>query len=136
MKNYELREPEFVDMEVALRINLYRAKSAGKVSESAGNAAESAGNAAGSAGKVPESAGNEEESAGKCRKVPENAKLTEQQEQIIGYISTNGQITSDEAGALLAIKQRRARAVLSDMVRKGWLAKTGASRGTRYVFPD
>ena len=126
MKNYELREPEFVDMEVALRINLYRAKSAGKVSESAGNAAESA-------GKVPESAGNAEESAGK---VPENAKLTEQQEQIIGYISTNGQITSDEAGALLAIKQRRARAVLSDMVRKGWLAKTGASRGTRYVFPD
>lgn len=66
MKNYELREPEFVDMEVALRINLYRAKSAGKVSESAGYAAESAGNAAGSAGKVPESAGNEEESAGKC----------------------------------------------------------------------
>ena len=120
MKEYGLQEPEFIDMEIALRINLYRNVSDAELDMEASQ----------SAGKVPE----------KCRKsagkVPETHSWPEQQQKIMEYIKENGQIVSAEAEELLGVKQRRARIVLNDMVKNGLIIKVGASRGTRYVLSE
>lgn len=56
MKEYGLQEPEFIDMEIALRINLYRNVLDDELNV---EAPQSAGEALQSAGEVPE----------KCRKL-------------------------------------------------------------------
>ena len=127
MKEYGLREPEFIDMEIALRINLYRSypNPGGdmKVVANDGEIIESA-------GKMPE----------KCRKsagkVPETFLQVEQQRRILEYIEKRGQVVSVEVEKLLGVKQRRARTILNDMVKKGQIIKVGASRGTRYILPE
>lgn len=109
MKEYGLQEPEFIDMEIALRINLYRNVSDAELDMEASQ----------SAGKVPET-----------------HSWPEQQQKIVEYIKENGQIVSAEAEELLGVKQRRARIVLNDMVKNGLIIKVGASRGTRYVLSE
>lgn len=109
MKEYGLQEPEFIDMEIALRINLYRSASDAVMNF-----------------KVPESA---EKVPKKCRenaeKVPYTTSMMRRQEQIVEYIVANSEITSAEVEVLLDVKQRRARAILHDMVKDGLLAKIG-----------
>ena len=57
----------------------------------------------------------------------------EQEQQIYKYVSENVGITTAQAMKLLGIKQRRARAVLLNMVKNGYLKKEGAARSTIYV---
>lgn len=45
----------------------------------------------------------------------------------------NGSITTSKVVELLAVKHRRARAVLLNMVEDGYLRKEGAARSTIYV---
>lgn len=116
MKEYGLQEPEFIDMEIALRINLYRNVLDDELNM---EATQSAGEALQSAGKVPET-----------------YSWPEQQKKIVEYIKENGQIVSAEVEELLGVKQRRARTVLNDMVKNGLIIKVGASRGTRYVLSE
>lgn len=52
---------------------------------------------------------------------------------IYKYVLENGSITTARAAELLGVKQRRARAVLLDMVKKNYLKKEGAARSTIYV---
>lgn len=109
MKEYGLREPEFIDMEIALRINLYRNTDFNMVSESIGFIP---------LGIVPESAG----------------QLTKQQAIIYKRILDNGYVTSAEAEQLLDVKQRRARAILKNMSENGMIKKIGAGKNTRYII--
>lgn len=74
----------------------------------------------GSAVKIPES----------LKSMPENV----QEKQIYKYVQENGSITTAEVMKLLGVKQRRARVVLSNMVKSGYLRKKGAARSTRYVI--
>lgn len=60
----------------------------------------------------------------------------EQQRKILEYIEKRGQVVSVEVEDLLSVKQRRARTILNDMVKKGQIIKVGASRGTRYILPE
>ena len=62
--------------------------------------------------------------------MPENA----QEKQIYKYIQENGSITTANAMELLGVKQRRARVVLSNMVKSGYLKKKGAARSTIYII--
>ena len=62
-------------------------------------------------------------------RMPEN----EQEQQIYKYVLENSSITTAEAMALLGVKQRRARAVLLNMVESDYLRKEGAARSTIYV---
>ncbi len=62
-------------------------------------------------------------------KMPDN----EQEQQIYKYVSENGAITAAETAELLEVKSRRARAVLLNMVKDGYLKKEGAARSTIYV---
>lgn len=98
-------------MEIALRINLYRA----------------ADTVQGSAELMPES-------AGECRTYAE--PLSEQQALIYQMIAQNGKITSSEVESLLGIKQRRARVILKTMTEKGVIKKVGAAQTTKYVLTE
>ena len=62
-------------------------------------------------------------------KMPDN----EQEQQIYKYVSENGAITAAETAELLEVKSRRARAVLLNMVKDGYLKKEGVARRTIYV---
>lgn len=118
MKDYDLREPEFVDMEVAFRINLYRRQFDG---------ADSFEHSAGGteiADKLPEN----------CRKTADKLPLTEQERQIREFVLENGSITTSQAAELLDVKLRRARGILGKMVDNHWLRKEGASRNTVYAI--
>lgn len=64
------------------------------------------------------------------KNMPENA----QEKQIYKYVLENGSITTAEAMEVLSVKQRRARIVLSNMVKSGYLKKKGAARSTIYII--
>ena len=58
---------------------------------------------------------------------------SEQKQQIYKYVLENGFITTAETVEILDVKHRRARAVLLNMVKDGYLRKEGAARSTIYV---
>lgn len=127
MKEYGLNEPEFIDMEIALRINLYR-KAIPKESAMVSDDTEMLLDYAREYRRVPES-------AGECRRVPESAgTLSEQHEVIYKKILDKGSITSSEVEKLFGVKQRRARAILSEMVHNGIIKKIGAAQTTKYIL--
>lgn len=64
------------------------------------------------------------------KNLPENV----QEKQIYKYVQENTSITTAEAMELLGVKQRRARVVLSNMVKSGYLKKKGAARSTIYII--
>lgn len=63
-------------------------------------------------------------------KVPES----EQEQQTYKYVLENGSITAAKVMELLGVKQRRARVVLSKMVKSDCLRKKGAARSITYVI--
>lgn len=126
VKDAGLAEPEFIGGEVDLRINIYR-NQANKKSNSIGcdtSDGKYVISGTGSAGKVPEI----------NMKNVDKMILSNQEEIIYDYVKTNGSITTAEVLDLLGIKERRARAILSEMVKKRFLKKEGASRNTMYVL--
>ena len=58
---------------------------------------------------------------------------SEQKQQSYKYVLENGFITTAETIEILDVKHRRARAVLLNMVKDGYLRKEGAARSTIYV---
>lgn len=82
------------------------------------------------AGKVPD---NTEKVPDNTGKVPDNKKLALQEKMILNYVSENGAITSKQVEQLLDVKQRRARIILSNLVKEGILLKQGNARSTVYV---
>lgn len=118
MEEYGLKEPEFIDMEMALRINLYRSNKVRETNKSAQNEKECA-----------------ESNVGvrKMKKSARKEKRNQQEEKMMAYVKNNGFITSDKLSDLLGIKKRRAQIILGEMVEKGALKKEGASRSTIYT---
>ena len=103
-----------------LRINIYRGQIDAAVDrDNAYIALNSASTVPDSINKVPDSAST----------VPDN----EQERQIYQHVLEHGFITTVRAAELLKVKQRRARAVLQDMVEGNYLRKEGAARSTIYV---
>ena len=131
-----LREPEFIGGEVDLRINIYRGQvetknhndfiKANKVPDTANKVPNSANKMPDTAEKVPNSA---RELPDTMEELPDN----EQEQQIFKYVLENNSITTAKAAELLGVKQRRARAVLVNMVEGAYLRKEGAARSTIYV---
>ena len=56
-----------------------------------------------------------------------------QKQQIYKYVLEKGSITTAETVEILDVKHRRARAVLLNMVKDGYLRKEGVARSTIYV---
>lgn len=78
----------------------------------------------------PKILGNAVRISESMKNMPENA----QEKQIYKYVQKNASITTTEATELLGVKQRRARVVLSNMVKSGYLKKKGAARSTIYII--
>ena len=129
-----LREPEFIGGEVDLRINIYR----GQIDNASGD--NNADNVPDSAGTVPDSANVMPDNADRVPDINKNVPDTierlpdnEQERKIYQYVLENGYITTSMVAELLEVKQRRARAILQDMVEGNYLRKEGAARSTIYV---
>ena len=129
-----LREPEFIGGEVDLRINIYR----GQIDDASGD--NNADKVPDSAGTVPNSASMMPDNADRVpdinKKVPDTIERlpdNEQERKIYQYVLENGSITTSMVAELLEVKQRRARAILQDMVEGNYLRKEGAARSTIYV---
>ena len=120
MQEYGLREPEFIDMEVAFRINLYRDQNETDYHFDMNGIGKNADKMPESADKVPESA--------------DKVLINVQEKNIYDYIQKNNSITTAQAAECAGVKQRRAREILSKMVKKGLLKKCGASRSTVYLL--
>ena len=119
-----LREPEFIGGEVDLRINIYR----GQVDINDVNA------------KVPD---NTDKMPDSDKRVPDNTDKMpdsdkrvpdkEQEQRIYEYVLKYESITTAKAAEILGVKQRRARAVLMNLIDGAYLKKQGAARSTVYV---
>ena len=115
-----LREPEFIGGEVDLRINIYRGQVDGTVDLN-------------NAIKVPDTIGKMPDSGNEVPDTTEKIPDSEREQQIYKYVLENGSITTAETVEILDVKHRRARAVLLNMVKDGYLRKEGAARSTIYV---
>lgn len=103
-----------------MRINIYRGQTnAVTGSDNADKVPDSADEVPDINKKMPDSIGE----------LPDN----EQERKIYQYVLENGFITSARTAELLDVKQRRARAVLRDMIEGNYLRKEGAARSTIYV---
>ncbi|SFP28344.1 RNA-binding domain-containing protein [Hydrogenimonas thermophila] len=74
--------------------------------------------------KVPNSA----------EKVPNIAELSFEEEKIVRVLKQNEKIVSNDVEKILNIKERRAREILSNLVKKGVLKKIGKTKGSYYIF--
>ena len=129
-----LREPEFIGGEVDLRINIYR----GQIDDASGDnktdkVPDSAGTVPDSANTMPDSAGRVPDTNKKMPDTIERLPDNEQERKVYQYVLENGYITTSMVAELLEVKQRRARAILQDMVEGNYLRKEGAARSTIYV---
>ena len=121
-----LREPEFIGGEVDLRINIYRGQDASNDINNANKVPDTTEEQPDTANKVPDTT---EKMPDTTEEVPDN----EQEQQIYKYVSEKESITTAETVVLLGVKDRRARAILMNMVEGGYLVKEGAARSTIYV---
>ncbi len=111
-KDYGLEEPELIDFDGDFRINLYRKEEIlNEMIPVQGK-------------KVPE----------QVEKVPDIQYVNKQHKRIIEFIEANGQITSGQVEILLKVKERRARTILGDMVKAGFIKKQGAAKRTTYLL--
>lgn len=83
--------------------------------------------------EVPDTAGIMPDTTDEVPDTTEIMPDTEQKQKIYKYVLENESITAAETSELLAVKHRRARAVLLNMVEDGYLRKEGAARSTIYV---
>ena len=142
-----LREPEFIGGEVDLRINIYRGQvevdnlnDASKVPDITDGVLDTVGTMPDTTDIVPDTT---EIVPNTTDIVPDTTEIvpdttdvvpdTEQKQKVYMYVLENGSITTSKVVELLAVKHRRARAVLLNMVEDGYLRKEGASRSTIYV---
>ena len=122
-----LRGPEFIGVEVDLRINIYRGQT------NAVTGADNADEVPDSADEVPDNTAKVPDTNKKMPDSIEGLPDNEQERKIYQYVLEKGFITSTWTAELLNVKQRRARAVLRDMIEGNYLRKEGAARSTIYV---
>lgn len=127
MKEYGLNEPEFIDMEIALRINLYRARIIVKERDEEIQKITS---------KIDDNALKTQGMRLKCAQNALKRALNAQEKMILEIIIENGNITSDQLTEHLNLKKRRVQVILGKMVEDKLICKRGASRSTNYVYNE
>ena len=136
-----LREPEFIGGEVDLRINIYRGQVDGtvdlnnaiKVPDTIGKMPDSGNKVPDKTEIVPDNMKKMPDSGNEVPDTTEKIPDSEREQQIYKYVLENGSITTAETVEILDVKHRRARAILLNMVKDGYLRKEGAARSTIYV---
>jgi ATP-dependent DNA helicase RecG len=135
-KIYSGQEPTFKEGDI-FRITVpldreYAYDFENMVQESADKSPKSADKSPKSADKVPKSADKLPKSADKLP-INQNRHYKKQRREILEYVAQNGKITTKEAATLLQVKQRRARDILSELVKSGELTKVGSYKSTVYI---
>ena len=135
-----LQEPEFIGGEVDLRINIYRGQvevdnlnDASKVPDIIDGVLDTVGIMPDTTDVVPDTAEIVPDTVDTMPDTTDVVPDTEQKQKVYMYVLENGSITTSKVVELLAVKHRRARAVLLNMVEDGYLRKEGAARSTIYV---
>ena len=135
-----LWEPEFIGGEVDLRINIYRGQvevdnlnDASKVPDITDGVLDTVGTMPDTTEIVPNTTDIVPDTAEIVPDTTDVVPDTEQKQKVYMYVLENGSITTSKVVELLAVKHRRARAVLLNMVEDGYLRKEGAARSTIYV---
>ena len=136
-----LREPEFIGGEVDLRINIYRGQVDGtvglndaiKVSDTIDKIPDNGNGVPDKTEIVPDTMKKMPDSGNEVPDTTGKMPDSEQEQQIYKYVLEKGSITTAETVEILGVKHRRARAVLLNMVKDGYLRKEGAARSTIYV---
>ena len=135
-----LQEPEFIGGEVDLRINIYRGQvevdnlnDASKVPDITDGVLDTVGIMPDTTDVVPDTAEIVPDTVDTMPDTTDVVPDTEQKQKVYMYVLENGSITTSKVVELLAVKHRRARAVLLNMVEDGYLRKEGAARSTIYV---
>ena len=113
-----------------MRINIYRGQVDGTVDL---NDLNNAIKVPDSDNEVPDTMKKMPDSDNEVPDTTEKMPDSEQEQQIYKYVLENGSITTAETVELLDVKHRRARAILLNMIKDGYLRKEGASRSTIYV---
>ena len=162
MNEYGLKEPEFVDMEIALRINLYRppvftpdsvksmSENSQEMRENIQTVRENAKECA-KIYKSPKECAKTAKNPQEYKEVRENKTMREsaqkynnarkpdlnaQEKMVVRYIKENGKITSSQLMTLLDVKKRRAQVILGKMVDAGVISREGGSRNSHYVIHE
>ena len=135
-----LQEPEFIGGEVDLRINIYRGQvevdnlnDASKVPDIIDGVLDTVGIMPDTTDVVPDTAEIVPDTVDTMPDTTDVVPDTEQKQKVYMYVLENGSITTSKVVELLAVKHRRARAVLLNMVEDGYLRKEGVARSTIYV---
>lgn len=126
-----LREPEFLGGDTDLRINIYR----GQII----TMPDSAGKVPNNDVAVPNTFENMPDSIQSAPDMTENlpdtvSGLSKTQSTVYKFICGRNRVSTEDIAGLLGVQPRRARQVLSDLVRKGLIEREGAARSTRYVY--
>jgi len=69
-----------------------------------------------------------------AEKMPNSAELDEYEDEIVEFLKINTKIFSQDVQKLFNVKERRARKILSNMVKKGILEKIGKTKGSYYIL--
>jgi len=77
---------------------------------------------------------NAELVANSAEKMPNSAELDEHENKIIEFLQINKKVFSQDIQKLFDVKERRAREILSNMVKKGILEKIGKTKGSYYIL--
>jgi len=108
--DYGLKRPLIIEKGDSVEVNIYRGK--------------------GKSQKTPEKRRKVPESAGKT---PVKKEVAANEKAILDFLTKYEKITRKDVEELLTIKDRRAREILSEMVKNGVLAKFGKSRNIYYM---
>ena len=140
MREYGLREPEFRDMEIGFRINLYRNTEAAlaDTTQDAENTTQDAGNTTQDAENTNQGTGNTTQDAENTTQAAENAtqvtkdttqvRLTEEDKAILAAIKKQHNITQKEMAAKLGWKVDRVKYYLNKMKRRNFVKRVGTSQ--------
>ena len=135
-----LQEPEFIGGEVDLRINIYRGQADtnnaminANDTENGANGIKCGADDGTNSAEVPDTIDRMPDSGNEVPDTTEKMPDSEREQQIYKYVLEKGSITTAETVEILDVKHRRARAVLLNMVKEGFLRKEGAARNTIYV---
>ena len=126
MREYGLREPEFRDMEIGFRINLYRntEDALADTTQDAENTTQDAGNTTQDAGNTTQAA----ENATQVTKDTTQVRLTEEDKAILAAIKKQHNITQKEMAAKLGWKVDRVKYYLNKMKRRNFVKRVGTSQ--------
>ncbi len=120
---------DFFDVEIFRRVS----KSANSVPDTANSVPDTANSVPDTANSVPDTANSVPDTARSTSKNAENSFRT-YTTRIVKFLENSVSITTGELAAFFGVKERRARAILQQMVSRQILKKIGSARNTRYIL--